>query len=297
MKLLLAGAPSNATDGFIWSGVKRLVRDALPGVEIVTTTIPNESPLRDPVPIADGLVLVGSPWMWRGDVSSPKYKNLEKIIKLCNGVPKIALGLGSCFNLDDMPPSGYKAGSVWGSFDAVTVRDSLAGYLLPTATQLPCPAYYGGLVKPRGDDFNLLIYADPAHTISHSYWRSDASRLARTRNDAMEWVKVNKAHVAVTIKTATKDIKELQELNYNGFIHILKNQVEAAQLYSRAADIMSFRVHGAVPAAAAGKRVSLVPLDSRALTLQSLTPREILEKKQGYIDLIRSIFVEASFDE
>lgn len=302
MKVLLAGvAPKgtkNATDGFIVEGCRVLLREAFPGVEIVEGRVPNgkyagdyygdiKALMKDCV----GVFVVGSPWFWCGDLSSPKHQNLIKLLNAADSLslPTTLMGGGSCFNLD-FDIKQYALPDTFKRLKKVLVRDELAAGLSSEFKHLPCPAYFNDLLTPQPPSYNVLVWADPLNTISHQWWRHPKRRklLEAEYKRARQFASQPNTKVAVTVKSARADTASWKRIGgREEDVIVVSTPQEAADMYSKARQMLSYRVHAAVPAQAAGISVDLVALDTRATTLKRYTKNELNLAREKWVEEIR----------
>ena len=302
MRVMLVGAPYNATDGFIWEGCQNLIRETLPGVEIIRAELPNnQHPGEYAVDIkrqmrgCEAVYIVGSPWFWDQDTKSQKHCNLQQLLDAAEAkqLPTLLMGGGACFPLG-FNVDTYHRPYTFSRIKTIIVRDHIAADFCSSYIKLPCPAYYSNLVKPQKPSYNLLVWADPANTIAGEWWKDKRRKnlLEAEYERATQYVRDRNAEVVVTVKSAEEDLESWHRLTGSTEnVRIAQDPQDSAEWYSGARHILSYRVHAAIPAFAGGIPVDLVALDTRAQTFQTYTREQLKKDKEKYRELIRKTVV------
>jgi polysaccharide pyruvyl transferase WcaK-like protein len=282
MNITLLGPDwNNSTDGVIWQGTENLLRHAHPNARLRRIFLQDTAKqvwTEDDLSPADMLVIVGTPWLWDSFQSSWKYRNALELSKRLYKARLVFMGIGSCLSIHNRPEDVLKrSGEVEGMrelFSAqrdggttVIVRDELAEAYLTSAgvdcTFLPCPAYFAyGLVQPDWSEYGrpVMVVQDPRASISavdyvkeHMRMRIISETYKAFYNDHNPLVKVvNAADLLYAVSLGFTNVQYLE--GWKDTLHVM----------SRAGVVLSGRAHCAVPAAALGKPVKIIPIDSRA---------------------------------
>lgn len=228
----------------------------------------------------DIIVLAGSPWLWFGLGGSPKYKILSDAIKRFAHIPKIALGIGSCFPLDFLALEKVdkemllSSGSyetlvqTLGIFDLILTRDILAQRVLEgigiesffgkdTSWYAKSTFYSSQNISKRP----LCIFQDPQYSLSKD--GLDAAYIEFFLQRQITYIKAIGAEI-YTI--SAEDAYSAKELGFEAR-YVADLDWMAKHVSNRPA-VLSGRVHMALLAHMMGSsNVEVLPLDSRYLTL------------------------------
>jgi hypothetical protein len=230
----------------------------------------------------DVLVLAGSPWIWFEGQDSAKFRVLSEAIKRFPLIPKIALGIGSCFPLcflttDDVKievelicnPKFLKGlKDTFGQFNLVVTRDPMAFKVLKLAG---VPSFYAKdtslYAKKSIKGFSnrsrpLCIFQDPTFSLSRNEFTDSyieefmqAQKVYIEREDA-EIYTISAEDAFSATKYCNREARYVADLDWMG-----------ANLRSRQS-VLSGRVHMALLADMMGAlEVIALPMDSRILTL------------------------------
>ena len=290
LKVLLSGTgKENATDGFIYQGTTRLLREAFPGCDIHWYENPNEEDAASPPPGPfDLIVIMGSPWAWEGMSGSYKYKNALKLLQAYPTVPSIMMGGGSCVELGSDTLSENSKRTAKPLFDASSVTVA-RDVLMPYADYLlPCPSYFSIDPNPNLQrDGSIVVFAAPEESISYGYWQREKTRL-KGFYDLIRQARDLGFDFYVTSKNADKDKAALKrEVGVEAEVLEDTTAVEAA--VGRAERVLSCRVHCAVPALVSGAEVRLIAFDTRHRTFVPGLEKKLKESKAAWISLLRSV--------
>lgn len=301
MKLLLVGADeNNSTDGVIVKGIRYLLNRSYPGCEMTYIFLNDHEKQYSPDfkwnESYDLIVVCGTPWLWDNFQRSIKYDNLITCFGAHNNAKRLFMGIGSCLPLG-LENSGLlerpaERDGIKRLFEnsTVIVRDKTAKAKLDIAgikaVLLPCPAFfcYGEDITARTiNDFkNVLVYQDPTLSISADQWQCPI-KLAHYYNTMEAFRVINRAEVYCANQ------KEIQSAINNGFPapQLLRTADDTLDLMRSAYRVLSGRVHCAIPAIVQNAEVTLIPLDSRASTID-LRPDDTT--LSSYNDILQSIF-------
>lgn len=293
MTILLIGAHTNATDGVIAEGIRNLLRKALGAFTEIPMFMYDHQEMTIEKHPADLIVVCGTPWLWDSFQDSIKYRNLRKVFAAHKNVPKIFLGIGTCVNLgcidSDILQRPAEVNGMKQLFKETTVivRDSLAYTRLSQAriksTLLPCPAYfcYDNFNFTTREE-NVMVWCDPRRTISQGDWGNEK----RYKGYCSKFVSFYEKHQPKVYCTSESEIPSAVKLGFPAPT-VLRKVQDTLDIMARANNVLSGRVHCAIPAQAAGCSTELVPIDSRYLTFQKYTDlpnyeRILIEKLSSY---------------
>jgi hypothetical protein len=278
--LLIGADQHNSTDGVIVQGIRNILTGVF-GNEYSTDYLfiddhndMNVDSLYN-TRLYDAVIVCGTPWLWDGFHTTPKFRNMMAVFATHNEAKKVFMGVGTCLNLRDVKSNilerttEQEALRVAYSDAIVIVRDSLAKYKLEKAgvqaTHLPCPAYfcYGNNTPDSQKTYNVLVWTDPEKTISHGDW-SNPDKL-RKYYEIVQFFYENYEPIVVCARE-----EEIDKALAIGLPkpRLLEGWKDTLALMTNANYVLSGRVHCAVPAFAQGAAVGLLPLDSRSLVLK-----------------------------
>lgn len=304
MKLLLVGADeNNSTDGVIVKGIRYLLNRAYPDCEMTYVKL-NDHETQGFAAFNAGesydvIVVCGTPWLWDNFQNSIKYKNLQTCFYAHPAyVARLFMGIGSCIPLglerSDIleRPAEIQAMKTLFKGAKIIVRDKIAKNKLDNAniksTLLPCPAFfcYGDDPHTKSpqkiNEFKaVLVYQDPTLSISADQWRCPV-KLTHYYS-TMETFRVkNSAEIYCANES------EIESAQKNGFPtpKLLKTADDTLVLMRSAFRVLSGRVHCAIPAIVQHADVTLIPLDSRASTIDLRPDNTTLA---SYDNILRSI--------
>lgn len=269
MNILLIGPEDwTATDGFILQGVKNILSHTFGEYQYTYIHLLNSNKMNisDFLPDNkyDYLVVCGTPWLWDSFQNSIKWRNLLTAIIAHPESKRILMGIGGCFDLDAddsilKRKEEREALELIYNDSLVFTRDVIAKEKLDSAGienyLLPCPGYFAAS-KTETREGNLLVWVDPLETISWMYWKKNKKQYKKLLDLVEEYVTVYKP---VIVKANERD-SGYKNTPTSSLI-TRNNAIECFKNYS---NILSLRVHCAIPAFTMGKKVGIVPIDSRA---------------------------------
>ena len=269
--LLIGPDDWTATDGFIVNGIKNILAEAFGEYSYHYFRIPNDNDMPSrciPNGTFDGIIVCGTPWLWDQFHKSPKWRNLIAIFFYYMDVPKLFCGIGTCLNFGDESTEILNRKSEIGAIKqtysnaTIIVREKVAQNKLLNAKVesflFPCPAFYSEKPTPLGSN-NVLVWANPEKTISGTYWKNNLEKLNKLKNLISFYIEEYKP----LIVRANIDEDDLT----GQYVYCLGTRERAVDVFKDAHTVLSMRVHCAVPALSMGRKVGLIPLDSRANTL------------------------------
>jgi hypothetical protein len=278
--LLIGPERFRSTDGVIIQGIKNLLEEIYADQLILKyQTLKDNNQMSYEDIITDtkfnGIIVCGTPWLWDNFQRSVKYKNLQTIFSYHTDTPKVFCGIGSCLSLDLLNKKHdilYREEEVDGirqlyQNTTIITRDSLASKIISNADleyhELPCPAYFAYGLKPDGSNkkTNILVWCDPAKTISSVDW-TNKDKLEKFYDICLAYYKTydpivycsEESDLLTAIKLGLKPKK-------------VNNYIETLDIMKSANNVLSGRVHYAVPAFVQGCSVGIIPIDSRHLVL------------------------------
>lgn len=275
MKILLFGPfKENATDAFIIEGIRNILTKTFGEFE-ETYVYHGDSYLNTNEQLKqdehfDLIVICGTPWIWDRFHLSIKWKNLKALLNIHRNTKSVFFGIGSCLTLN-AASSICETAAERQEFEnqlkdsLVIVRDRIAHKKITSSNisshLLPCPAFYS-TTKTNTTGKPLLIWADLDTTISGIYWRGNLKEHQRIESIVDAFIKKHNP----TIVKANK--KEAGYKQYD--CASLINFQNAMDIIAQSNIVLSMRVHNAVPALAMGKSVGIIPIDTRALTVETV---------------------------
>lgn len=224
----------------------------------------------------DLAAVICTPWLWDQAASSRKYDILRGFTARMSVPRKVAIGVGSSFLLHNLDVGEAAPGqnaarlcaSDWADFSMIVCRDRLAAHLFSgivpedRVVTLPCPSFYSARIfgiehMPIHPD--LLVYADIS---PENYWGTLDSDL-RLAIETQDKLVRDGVHVMTML-----------ERDRIGFANRFGRQPDAdvrspreiLRYIAQFRTLTSVRVHACMPALSLGLDVSIIPLDSRALT-------------------------------
>lgn len=291
MKILIYSEDRlRATDGNIYQGTFNILRKKYPTASIDYIKYEDfELVGRDyfqPQMQYDLVVLAGTPWIWDQFYLSAKYKNWLTLKATHPEAKFIMMGIGSCLNLQDIDthlvrqPKDIPFLKELTKGCTVIVRDFLAHEILNYGEVdnilLPCPSFWVDMPEQKKIG-NALVWFDPLMGISSAAWENNFSLLAyETR--FLEFYKKYKPDVYCVYE------KEKASAIAIGLPEpmLLGNIKESHNHLAGRENVLSGRVHCAIPAFVAGAKVDLVATDSRAATYYEFIDA-IEYNKPGYL--------------
>ncbi len=298
MKILLVGAnKNNSTDGVIVRGIYNLLDKAYGKYEsdYVFLKDTTEMELIDLEDSWDVVVVCGTPWLWDSFQNSVKYENLQRVFDAVPSAKRVFMGIGTCIHLDDIGsdilrrPEEIQGMKNLFSMSTVIVRDRLSKTLLENAgiesDLLPCPAYfcYDEQNTPSKTS-NVVIWCDPRQTISASGWQDDK----KYQDYCKIFVDFYKKHQDnIDVYCANSNELAPAIMADLPMPMVLEGYQHTMDIMRSAKNVLSGRVHCAVPAYSAGCNVNLVPIDTRALMFGLF--EKPLDYKEKYLQILRNV--------
>lgn len=249
----------------------------------------------------DVLVLAGSPWIWFELENSPKYRILIDAVRRFASVPKIALGIGSCFPLEylsvdeaynEMSRSPESIGyltSVFGNFDLVITRDPLAQGILE---RIGLKSFFakdtswwakGTFKRAVVSGRPLCIFQDPRYCLTKSALGADY--IGWFLQMQVDYAKNNKAEVYAI---SAEDTYSAQQLGLEAR-YVADLDWMAAHMCCRPS-VLSGRIHMGLLAHMMGStHVEVLPLDSRFLTLATTSQIGVAYIKEQYFKAAKEL--------
>jgi hypothetical protein len=289
-----------ATDGAIYQGINRLLSDA--GIPLSRDYLflkDTEQQDLDAVELQqhyDFLIIPGTPWLWNNMGKSQKVKNLMKIRGLYPHAQLVFLGIGSCFpigreneclNAEDQACLQKLMEKAY-----VVCRDGIAADKLHQLgiehDFLPCPAFYiDHDYRAKRDRYDLIVWYDPTIGLSKGLW-PEGSQQHQHYIDRVRNLYRGSSRTRI-VCNLPEEVKSAQALGLPK-PHVLRSPEDSVYVMSQAGQILSGRVHCAIPAQAMGKRIELYPFDSRAQSLEDWTSADLPELKKLWIEVLRGFF-------
>lgn len=298
MNILFVGADkTNPTDGVIVKGIYNLVEKAYPGFksEYIFLDDHNEMSISSIYPMNnfDLIIVCGTPWLWDSFQKSVKYSNLKFIFHIHDKAKRLFMGIGTCVNLEDVSSEILRRkDEIQGMKDlfndsTVIVRDELSRELLSDAkiesTLLPCPAYfcYNDFNFTTKKD-NISIWCDPRKTISKSNWVDEK----KYKDYCNTFLAFNDFYNPKVYCAFPEEVESAVKIGLPEPT-ILYTFQDTMDIMMTGDNVLSGRVHCAVPAFSAGCNTTLVPIDSRALMFNLF--EDIKDKEQNYMYILKNM--------
>lgn len=281
-KLLLIGPERfRSTDGIIVQGIKNLLTSIYDNqINFKYQTLKDTHPMSEEDIFTDkdfdGIFVCGTPWLWDSFQKSIKYQNAQKIFSYHKETPKVFFGIGSCISLELILKKEYDIFSRKEEVDGiinlfsnstVITRDSLAHKFITNAGVksylLPCPAYFSYGLNPESSSMeqNVLIWCDPAKTISSIDWQNN-KQLEKFYEICLAY---NKKYDPIVYCSEENDIPQAIKLGLKP--KKTENYIETLEIMKTANHVLSGRVHYGVPAFTQGCKLGILPIDSRHFVL------------------------------
>ena len=268
----------SGTDGVICEGVVQILGRDFSQYVVIDDQVLQSAEDFYPDDKFDYLVYSGSPWLWDQMDKSVKYKNTMLAKSLHPEAKMIFLGIGSSIYLTDFKSknilhSRADRNMLRETFKncTVIVRDSLARKILNTARvnnyMLPCPAWYNKL-KPSTREVNVIFYHAPQTGVSSGFFTQE--RLAKYNKIFLDFNEKYDPEIVVCTEVEIPIAREL----FGKEPHLIKTYQDTFEWCEKADNVLSGRVHNVIPAALAGLKAGLVPVDSRGLTYTEIKTRE-----------------------
>ena len=263
------------TDGVIFRGVYNLLNQVYPNVEY--SHLPDNSRgYRDMGILSDSdllsgekfdaIIVPGSPFLWHYYYDTPKIKNLLRA-KEIHKCPIIWMGVGACLPEDHLHLFDdlhfQKTKEIFGN-DLVIVRDKIAKSIMDQsgviAHNLVCPSFFSQGVTAKSKE-NLIVFYEPTIGLSWQGW-TDKAKLEEYYDIFREF---NKLGCDVVVK----DIEEVEFGEKIGLtnIRVLQDTDDCLNTVKEYKNVLSGRVHCAVPAMVAGCNIGIIPIDTRYTTI------------------------------
>lgn len=198
---------------------------------------------------SETMAIVGTPWFWDGCHSSAKYSWLSNQLEAYPEAKFIAVGIGSCLALGsavDCLLGGETAESckrIWSRFKKITVRDPLTLEFLTAigieCKLLPCPSVLYPLPEVGSAPGTELFIDAPCW---HSGMEKERDLIHVPGGDRFDY------------RPGPCDLRKLDAM---------------LRFFMGYESIVSARVHALMPLIGR-RKVSIIPLDSRALTATHL---------------------------
>ena len=252
----------------------------------------------DYVKNADLFVLACSPWFWYGCVHSVKYQLLEKILGMNKRMKKIALSVGSCFpnerDVGCITDSDCKhLFELWDSFDLIHVRSSsvfdilkvlgvdekthgLKNFDITTLLPLKYPLEIEPVEK-------VLAVYDPRNGFNASFLGS------KRRDEILNFEKVLISDFGYT--PVCHGVGDLQSFPEADLIVTTSKFLRRVRLTKQ---LISGRIHFAIPCFAYGIPTKLFPVDSRFRACEEVGV-EIIEPHIGEVDFGDGKIIQPDF--
>lgn len=289
MKFFVYSCECNTpTDGVIFRGIYNLLNKIYPNSEFYNLP-DNARWYRDANFISeenlhldkkfDAIIVPGSPFLWHYYYDTFKIKNLLRIKQL-HKCPVIWLGIGAClpyYGRDLFDKIHFEQTNKIFSGDLVIVRDSLAKSILDKSgiqsTHLVCPSYFSQDVHEKTKE-NLIVFYEPGIGLSYGDWQ-DKKKLENYYDIYREFSQ-NDCDVVV------KDFEEIEFAEKIGLkgVRLLKDTDDTLNTVREYRNVLSGRVHIAIPSLISGANVGIIPIDTRYLTITNFVDCDINNKEE-----------------
>lgn len=282
MRALLIGADQhNPTDGQIVRGTKYLLSKKYTNIEFDYVFIDDHKDMRpedfNSSTSYDLLVVCGTPWIWDHFWNTAKYRNQLLARKTHPKAKVILMGIGTCMNISaigsPLLTREKERSKLREMCEGVTVivRDSIAKSLLDNAgvssQHLPCPAFWTFVPEAPFSilpDCNLLVWYDPRFGVSNGDW-TDKEKL---KTYCRRFVNFHKKYPDCAVRCAKpEDVQGALELGLPK-PEVFSGHEQAIAAIFQSNNVISGRVHNAVPAVRLAGNVELVAVDSRSQTFE-----------------------------
>lgn len=295
MNILMVGADqTNATDGVIVQGIKEILYDSIGEYRFTYLLIDDHNEQSIPEHILkdsyDVLLVCGTPWLWDNFHATAKFRNLIKIKEFCNWKKGILFGIGSAFCLKDKD-TNLRDPLYKDQLEKMTenmrviVRDTVAAKVLETHgidhVFLPCPAYfcYGADLETTSKRDNVIIYYSIGNGVAQVCCDQDYRQEFKQRYlDFYEKYPDSKIYCAQEI-----EVLECFEL-LGKSPKVLRSWAETLTVMENAENVISGRVHCAVPAIIQGANVEFLAVDTRSSVIYDVLADDVRFNYEIYLE-------------
>jgi hypothetical protein len=258
----VGGLLRNVGDRVIFQGIKNLMTDTIGLHNALELDVDGaELPERE----LDLLIFCGTPQVSRFTSPLPIHRKILSALDQ-KRFPILNIGAGSFF-FNNQAPSEFLRQMLLGApsrvflryadFDLLTVRDRPAQQVMQAlevpAHLLPCPGFFSTLDLPQRRRFRKLI--SPLGFTS-TYWDQFDGSIFDLYVDLMR-----EFDDFVFLAHDQSDIELLETLGAD--YHVCEREDEFLKLLSECSDLLTFRIHSALPAQSLGARVLLLGFDNR----------------------------------
>lgn len=264
----------NLGDKVIYLGARQLMKKRFPEALHSVCLYPWED-----VPETDILVVCGTPWVWDQCGPSEKYRALEKALCRASTACKIGLGLGSCYPLEmsveDALGSAKALSGLWGQFSELEVRDRFAYDVFTRcglSVQLrPCPSWWACEDVKANPTRPLIIPVDPYHCVATE--GLTGPELTSLDHQWRNWFRLLPSAKVVTVGLRDQEYvsglgRQAELIRQDDPFSSEEETVNRLlSAIASASFLVTSRIHAAIPALSLGIPTTIIPLDTRALTV------------------------------
>lgn len=273
----------NIGDKVVWLGAKARYEKLYPGAEHELLFLCDQP--HDLIR-TDLLAVVGTPWVWDLCGVSEKYRVLRCYLDLARCGRKEAIGIGANYPLAwadrrylkfQHADQCRRIREMWRRFDHVVVRDPLAKEVLdicgaPCVLE-DCPSHLTAAslgVQPGPQGENTMIFYDLLTGIGSETMTPDhGAAWHRLIFDAIEKYEIKKVICIFPHEAEAAAKLGIEAEVYQDHNPTTQDPTPVIRVLERLAScgtIVSGRVHLAIPAHTLGRRVVILPVDSRHTT-------------------------------
>jgi hypothetical protein len=287
------------TDGMIIHGTYNLISEVHPDAVISYARWSEESDVALQLPAnTTHIVIAGTPWIWDMCWNTIKWRCVLNTLKAYPQAKVLFFGIGSCLPLDHMEGIKIRLLSQKDRLKElflrgqVIVRDQLASDIL-TAAEIPhtlahCPAMHAvtELIPYIGRKTPTLFFYEPCLGVSSGSFKYNCQEHKAYIQQQVLFAKYKNADVYCI----TDD--EVKRSNFLGIpAQKLTSVIHAKQVLARSSEVMSGRVHLAIPAISQDIKTILLPVDSRALTVSYAVTHDKDKEHQKLIKVLTEFLI------
>lgn len=291
MKILyLHPTCSNIGDTLVEAGAKYLIHEAIGWHHFHQARL--EAVPLDGIMYYDAVVLIGTPWFWSACKCTEKYGWLHQIASL-SCTKRLAVGIGSSFELNLDWKEETEVDRVWSRFSYVSTRDWITHALLPKSEARACPSLFSaeafGVVPTRPFLKQAIVYASlDCRSLTAYFLSKDVKQQIQEAQD-----KLIRDNVDVITMNCWDQAAFEQAYPGREGIHVTDPE-RLLTVLNNYAEISSIRVHACAAALSLGRAAKIWPIDTRAFTVMACGAESLLSApKVEPINASKSDYIEA----
>jgi len=277
--------PESSTDGQIIFGASNILKNIMDEEYKITHISSEDFKEQDTELICSKIdfepdyICLYSPFLWDNFYQSWKYKNMIKFRNKYPNAKLLMMGVGSCIPYDIIYDNNYilrkeqKEEIIKLYSNSINiVRDHILHNILSSlgikSYHLICPSFfcYNEFPEPQNNNDNILIFIDLERCVSRGSFIGNSNKESRKMRIYDLMLDFYKQYKPKVYCNANHEIEVGKKLGFDN-IELLKDRNHTLEIMKNANIVLSSRIHNAIPAFVQGKKVGLIPIDSRQFTL------------------------------